>query len=213
MKILVFGNDLIHKSSRLFWKDLACVNKNNVIDLLLPKKWRSDFIKYTKYRNDPLVDGVFNKTFVMKTVGNKNPDGYFYCGIKLWWILCKSKYDVIVIKQRGVALSVFQFMLVKMFTRNRKTKCYLITTNNIKEKLSFVQRFRERFSMKRVAVVLCPSKEVKSVLERKDISKECRYFPFSYDQDSLSDISEDLIRKKFLLALLVNYPRKRGSVF
>ena len=66
MKILVFGHDLIHKSSRIFWKELASLDKSNVIDLMFPRRWKSDFIKYTTYQYDSTVDGLFNKIMTYK---------------------------------------------------------------------------------------------------------------------------------------------------
>ncbi|HLE10363.1 MAG: hypothetical protein A2504_04300 [Bdellovibrionales bacterium RIFOXYD12_FULL_39_22] len=210
MKILVFGHDLIHKSSRIFWKELASLDKSNVIDLMFPRRWKSDFIKYTTYQYDSTVDGLFNKIVTAGTIGNRDPDHYVFCGIKLWLLLTFNKYDAIIIRQKSIARVFFQLTLIKIFTRNRKTKCYLITSNNVKERLGMFQKFRERFSMKHVEVVLCPSKEVKNVLERKNISKECRYFPFSYDQKLLGEVPLNFNQSEIFIGFIGKLSEEKG---
>ena len=193
MKILVIGNDLIYEENRRVWSSLCDINVSDV-DLLIPKEWKNDFIKYTKFIKNDLIDENFTKIYVRPTSGKENPSKYYFNLIYLWTYLNLTKYDHIIVANEALSLVMFELRWVKKLTRNLSTKLHIISKENVEISRGFFKRLIERWIMKGVDKVFCSSKDVKNVFEKKNISKDCKFLPYSFSPE-LFDVNPIKFKK------------------
>lgn len=177
--ILILGHAYIIPANRGVWSELG--SRDNVsVDLIVPEKWQSNLVGEVTF--SPVeADTHINQIYPINTFFKGNGSLFFFSPIKLYKILKKSKYDLIVINQESWSLCLFFFNIVALFTKNRFGKIYLMIAQNIKKpKLRWLIPL-ETFNMFFVKLALGCCKETEEVLRWKNISTPWKYFPLYFN--------------------------------
>lgn len=178
--VLAISHSFIVDTNREIWNSLA--QKEDVdVDLICPDHWKSNLIKDLFFKFNKETDQDFNQVYPTSVYFKGNASFFFFKLLPLIKILRTKKYDKILLAQETWSLSLFMLTLCKLFTCNRSTPIDLWVCQNIKKQHLYWMRFWERFNTAHVRYVLHCCDEIKDVIEWKEIQKECRYFPFSFN--------------------------------
>jgi glycosyltransferase involved in cell wall biosynthesis len=209
MKILAAGHSFIIDANRLQWKDLASLG--HIVDLITPAYYQSSLQAHIDYKPNPQIDYAFNKVFALPVHFPSNNSFFFFSPLKLFSIFRLEKYDAMILMQETWSLSLFFFVLLKTFTKNRRTPLYLGITQNLKKKRLYPLRFLERFNCYFCRGILGCCDETREVLEWKGIKTPWDYFPFSYSDELIAKPSP-IIRDKIVIGYLGRLEEEKGLI-
>ena len=187
MKILVAGHALVVNANRQLWNELGTLTDE--VDVIVPKSWKSNLIKFLTYKYDEKCDGAFQNIFPVRCFLRGRASFFIFNPLSLLKIFNKKKYDAILLTQETWSLVLLEFMILRFFSINRNAKFFILASQNLKKDNLFFLRFFERFNTSTVSSILCCCEEVADVIEWKGINKECKYIPFSINE---KDYSQDL---------------------
>jgi hypothetical protein len=141
MKILVAGHSFVVDSNRKVWAELAKLEDNEV-DIIIPSRWKSNLIPILEYKKNEEIDQIFRTVFPVRCFLKGNGSIYFFNPFRVFSILFKNKYDVIILAQETWSLSLFWFTLFRFVGLNRRAKFfYLDLPKHQKEKILFFTLF------------------------------------------------------------------------
>jgi glycosyltransferase involved in cell wall biosynthesis len=151
------------------------------LDLIAPKSWTSNLVGEIEFANNSFDNTGIRNVYPIETYFKGNGSIYFYHLIKLWKVLFKNQYDLIIINQENWSFSLLFFNLINFFTRNRKTKLFLMIAQNIKkEKLKWAIPL-EKFNLQFVNLIVGCCSETEDVLRWKKINTPWRILPLFYN--------------------------------
>ncbi|MBT3583426.1 MAG: glycosyltransferase family 4 protein [Halobacteriovoraceae bacterium] len=208
-KVLVIGHPLVVDANRQLWNTLA-KHPSYQVDLIVPKSWPSNLLKKNDFQFNKETDQDLNKIYSLRTVFKGSGSFFFFNPIKIAQIFWWNRYDVVLLTQETWSLSLFFIHLLKFLSPNNKALFYLTVCQNIKKKKLYFLRFFERFNTWALDSILCCCSEIEQVIRWKGIKKECRYFPFSYDDQLYRSKAPKFDSKKIVLGYMGRLSEEKG---
>lgn len=179
MKILVIGHSLVVDTNRALFAQIAMLGHE--VDVVTPKKWKSNLIAQLEYLNNPTIDNHFTSVFPVDCYYQGNGSFYTYNVFQLYKILNQKKYDAIIVLQETWSLSLTQVNLLRYFSNSMHSKLYIFPNQNIKKKHFLFLLPLEFFNTMDVSRILYPTEGVREVIEWKGIRTKCSLFSYTYD--------------------------------
>jgi glycosyltransferase involved in cell wall biosynthesis len=185
VKVLVIGHPLVVSANRTVW-NLVGKEDDVDVDMIVPKTWKSNLIRKLEFSPDVETDNYVNQIYPVTCFYKGNGSFYIFNPFKILKILNIQKYDAIVLTQETWSFSLLEVSILRLFTKNRNSKFFLWVCQNIKKQKLYFLRFFERFNTRSLEAILCCCSEIKEVIDWKQISTKCQYFPFSFDANKYS---------------------------
>jgi glycosyltransferase involved in cell wall biosynthesis len=208
-QVLVIGHSFVVDANRALWNALA--KKEDVqVDMVVPKHWTSNLIKDLYYQFNQKTDGHLREVFPINVFYKGNGSFFTFSPWPLWKVLRGKKYDAIVLAQETWSFSLAETLLISLFSKNRGTPFYLWVCQNLKKQHLFWLRFLERIFTVNTTAILCCCSEIQEVIEWKGINVPCRYFPFSFDDETYDFDPSPLQRDKIRLGYLGRLSDEKG---
>ncbi len=209
MKVLIIGHSLVIDANRVVWNVLA-QNHDVEVDLIVPKKWKSNLIRKLRYKPNEETDNHIHRIFAIKCYLKGSGSFYFFRFLPLFWVLLTNKYDGIYLNQETWSLSLLQLKIIRWFTKNRRARFMLCVAQNIKKKLLYPLSIFERLNTSSVDIILGCNKEIKDVIRWKKIKKPCKYFPLSYDANAYRAIEKNIDSDEIIIGYMGRLSEDKG---
>jgi glycosyltransferase involved in cell wall biosynthesis len=189
-KILVIGHAFIVEANRKVWSELAEA-PGHIVDLVAPRSWTSNLIGGVQL--DRSKKGAIREIFPVDTYFTGNGSFYFYKLVKMFKILNSNQYDTLIINQEGWSLSLLFINLLKIFSKSKKAKIYLMIAQNIKKDNLKWAIPLEKFNMMFVHKLLGCCNETEDVVRWKGIKTPWSYFPLYYGEglETIKKVSKE----------------------
>lgn len=190
MNILVIGHSLVVDANRKLYAQLCGFGHN--VDLIVPRKWKSNLIRHLEYNFNPEIDEKFSQIMPIDCFIQGNGSFYFFHFLQLYHALNSKKYDIIIVLQETWSMSLTQINILRFISKSSNSNFYIFPNQNIKKKKFLFLLPLEYFNCMGLTRILYPTEGVREVIEWKGIKNKCSLFSYTYDSESFLRKKENL---------------------